>query len=307
MKVILIAFVLLLSTTAVSQTITDTTLIMGRLLGNYFIFDIPKNPEGNGLKLLSPGEFVYIIGIVSTPKNPPYDLWYHCFYKSIEGYIPTSKVEVYGNWSTDKLNYLEANKDKSFEERLALSRTVSTREGNISDLNEKKDKEHLDSVYVDIEVGEQKIIKNLGLRAKQDKLLILSYSYPLSILDYPGFKVRFMNGSKKSIKYATFKITAYNAVNDIEATKEVKCIGEIQPFDNKEYEFENVFLSKVCDHFSIPIVKIQYMDNSIVTISGNELLIRYLQSPMEKISLLKDYEIMLRQVYGDHLRKKLDH
>jgi hypothetical protein len=34
------------------------------------------------------------------------------------------------------------------------------------------------------------------------------------------------------------------AVDNIEGTKEVKCIGKVSPFDNAEYHFDDVFFPK---------------------------------------------------------------
>jgi hypothetical protein len=296
MKVILLAIILMATINVNSQTITDTTLIMGRLKSNYYLFDIPKNPEGNGLKLLSPGEFVYIVNMLSTQRSAPQDIWYHCFYKSLEGYIPVSMIDVYGNWSTEKLDYLTTNKDKLFQERLSISKSVSAQSGNKIDSLNKREETIKDSLYAVLDSERTKFVTELGTIAKQEKIFIVSYSYPINILGYPGFKVRFINGSNKSIKYATFKITAYNRVNDPEGTKEVKCIGEILPFGNAQYEFEDVFISKVTDHYNIPTVKIQYMDNSTVTISGTRLLINYLNSPLEKLNEIGELDKVLNQL-----------
>jgi len=302
MKVILFTIGLLISTTVSSQTVTDTSVIQGQLTGNYFIFEIPKNPEGKGLQLLTPGDLVYIVRVVTTNRNPPQDVWYHCFYKNIEGYIPTTKVEINDDWTYRKSKYLFDNKDLPPEARLEIIRKVSTREAFISDSIDRSNQMKLESINRQIDSGKRDIIKGLVTLAKRDKILIVRYSYPLNTLDYPGFIVRFINGADKPIKYATFKIIAFNPVNDPVGTKEVKCIGPIAPLDNKEYHFDYVFFSKVTDHYSIPTVKIQYMDNSIITIPGENLLKRFSKTEMDKLAQFEGFEEMLKEVYYSHLK-----
>jgi hypothetical protein len=117
-------------------------------------------------RLLSPGDFIYIVNIVSAPRNPPQDLWYHCFYKSFEGYIPVSLIDIYGNWSTEKLDYLTTNKGKTFPERLAISKSVSAQSGNKIDSLNKRDETIKDSLYAVLDRERTKFVTELGVRAK---------------------------------------------------------------------------------------------------------------------------------------------
>src|SRR5664279_4879944 len=160
MKLLLAIAFILLTEVAFSQTITDTTLIKGRLNDTYYMYDRPANPEGKRLRLLKKGEFVYIAGMVTTNLTPPQDVWYHCVSRNTDGFIPTDLIELYGDWSTEKFVYLKENKNLPFPGRIKLSKLASSQDGQIEDSIQKNEIEKLVSLRKQLDSSEKVMIKN---------------------------------------------------------------------------------------------------------------------------------------------------
>lgn len=92
------------------------------------------------------------------------------------------------------------------------------------------------------------------------------YSNSISV----GIKI--YNPTKKVIKYITFNMVALNPVGDriTEFGKNavsVKGVGPLDSFEFGEYEFEDVWFSKVFESAKIISMKVQYTDGSIKTIT----------------------------------------
>jgi len=83
-----------------------------------------------------------------------------------------------------------------------------------------------------------------------------------------GFNIDIVNLSKKTIKYITFSIQGYNAVNDkVSAIKELKGIGPIEENQPSSYNFEYVWFTDIVTDFKLVSIKIQYMDGTIKMIT----------------------------------------
>lgn len=86
-----------------------------------------------------------------------------------------------------------------------------------------------------------------------------------------GLEINVFNPTKKTIKYITFTILGYNAVNDKVGKHIVKkCIGPINPGERGEYEFKYLWLTDIIESCKITNIKIQYMDNSFKTITNSK-------------------------------------
>ena len=139
------------------------------------------------------------------------------------------------------------------------------------------------------------------------KIVLLYYDYPISDLEFHGFDVQFISGFNKAIKYATFQIEAFNPVNDLVASKKIECIGQIDPFTAVSYHFDNIFASKIIDHFEIKVVNIQFTDKSATSILGVKLEIAYLSSEMQKVAETGQLKSISDQVLHLYLNEKFGH
>lgn len=86
-----------------------------------------------------------------------------------------------------------------------------------------------------------------------------------------GIEFSIVNYSKKTIKYIELTTTALNAVGDPISTKSVRGIGPIYPGEKGEYDFENVWYSKIVSSHRPKSIVITYMDNSKTTIKANDI------------------------------------
>lgn len=82
-----------------------------------------------------------------------------------------------------------------------------------------------------------------------------------------GYKINFFNTSAKTIKYISFTLTGYNAVDDVVSTKTVKGIGPIAKDQNGEYNFNYVWHTDIVQTVKISSIKIQYMNGTFKTIA----------------------------------------
>lgn len=94
-----------------------------------------------------------------------------------------------------------------------------------------------------------------------------------------SFRVSIYNGTKKTIKYVTINFSGYNAVDDIVKARgglsvvPLKGIGPVAPDQSASYTFEYAWLTDIVEYAKIKSIKVQYMDNSIITIPNNGKLV----------------------------------
>lgn len=85
-------------------------------------------------------------------------------------------------------------------------------------------------------------------------------------------KVSFKNDSPKTIKYITFHVVPYNAVNDsVEEVLDVKITGPIKSGKNGDYICENCWYNITIKYAKITYVDIIYMDETTEIIYPNQL------------------------------------
>jgi hypothetical protein len=82
----------------------------------------------------------------------------------------------------------------------------------------------------------------------------------------------------KTIKYAYFTLTPYNAVGDVakraaegDATRTLRGIGPQGPSESAWHEFENVWQSEEIGCVEIRKIRIEHMDGSFATYGGDDL------------------------------------
>lgn len=107
--------------------------------------------------------------------------------------------------------------------------------------------------------------------------------------DGTGIRFSILNTGKKTIKYITFNFTGYNAVDDRVSEQgkfmlSARGIGPIEPNDVGSYEFEYVWMSDIIKYSKINSIRIQYMDESIKTITAIPAILM----PFEHKSVLQD-------------------
>lgn len=83
------------------------------------------------------------------------------------------------------------------------------------------------------------------------------------------------NPTQKTIKYLWFTVVGFNPVGDkvIDRVKGVsnitlKGVGPIEKDESGTYEFDYVWFTDMVETFKIISIKVQYMDNTIKTISN---------------------------------------
>jgi hypothetical protein len=88
-----------------------------------------------------------------------------------------------------------------------------------------------------------------------------------------GFQCEVVNLSDKTIKYITFSIQGYNAVNDkVSTIKQLKGIGPITKNSSSEYTFEYVWFTDIVRSYKIVLIKLQFTDGSIKNITNTDLI-----------------------------------
>ena len=85
--------------------------------------------------------------------------------------------------------------------------------------------------------------------------------------DGKSFSFEVINLSKKKIKYITFNVIGYNAVDDKvidrgKYLKSIKGVGPINYDDKAYYSFKYVWLTDLVEYTKVVNIKIEYMDGS---------------------------------------------
>lgn len=99
-----------------------------------------------------------------------------------------------------------------------------------------------------------------------------------------GVRFRYRNDGEKTIKYATFTVAPYNAVQDIQRSATgghsavgLKVTGPIEAGGSGEYTFANVWYNPTITTVALTKIHLQYMDGSEETVAGSD--IRYEAPP----------------------------
>ena len=163
---------------------------------------------------------------------------------------------------------------------------VKTKEITLSLENEQRLK-NLDSVEIaNLELSAQKLSvdiekdrinrANAFLSKCKKKGILIKDATIFDQSDYTngtGLNISIVNLSKKEIKYIWFTIKGINPVGDLVSSKTVKGIGPISTDFAGEYSFDYIWHTDVVETFELPIIKIQYMDGTFVTVQKADDLI----------------------------------
>lgn len=242
--------------------VSDTSIMVGFIYEDTYIYNMPDFEKSSEIESIYKGKLVYLISYLKDKTDSTKYKWFEVVYGSTKGFILAERILI--KPSIEK--YLKTKGENGRETRLIKSKDFTSQ---TEEQQKAMASDQLNSILKEVE---QKI--ELGYKKlEEQKIKITSYSFPIGALDWPGFEVSILNGSrKKTLKYIWITIVAYNPVNDVIGQKTVKCIGPIKPHEEGTYEFDNVFATRVFEKGVIKSVKIQYMDNSIISITGSQAL-----------------------------------
>jgi hypothetical protein len=202
--------------------------------------------------------------------------------------ISNDEIKYYSKWNkSNKWNYTIETKIKS--------------DGNIyitiTDSSRYKSKSEIDKILLERERKEEALRelrgKNLINSLQKAGLAILNYTAfdNSEYTDGTGFRIKFFNPSKKTIKYINISFIGINTVNDKVLNKyggsyinNVKCVGPIKQYDEAEYEWDYVWFTDIVETIKLVSIKVQYMDGTIKTITDFKNII---VKEDEQIYLLK--------------------
>lgn len=94
-----------------------------------------------------------------------------------------------------------------------------------------------------------------------------------------GFKIAVYNPSTKMIKYVSFTVVGYNAVNDPVRGRAkgptsitVKGVGPIKQNESATYDWAYMWFTDLVQRFKIKEIKLQYMDGTKRTIKNTDVI-----------------------------------
>ena len=152
---------------------------------------------------------------------------------------------------------------------------IATDKSKIIDI-QKMDSEHYNN-YIDlalsIDIFIQKkdtmdALDELLKKSKQGLVIIYDKVYDESeYTEGTGFKVKILNGSKKTIKYVTFNYVGYNGVDDPvsnfgKTMLTLKGIGPIKYDETVTYSDDYAWLTDIVQYSYIKSILVQYMDGT---------------------------------------------
>lgn len=185
--------------------------------------------------------------------------------------VSNDEIKYYSKWNkTAKWKYTIETMIKS--------------DGNIhiiiTDSSKIKSKTEIDSILFEREKKEEalKEIRGKNLISSLQKLGIAVMDYTAfdnsEYTDGTGFRIKFFNPTKKTIKYINISFVGINAVNDKVLNKyggsyinNVRCVGPIKQYDEAEFEWDYVWFTDIVETVKLVSIKVQYMDGSIRTIT----------------------------------------
>ena len=185
--------------------------------------------------------------------------------------VSNDEIKYYSKWNkSTKWNYTIETKIKS--------------DGNIyvtiTDSSKYKSKAEIDSILFEREKKEEALReirgKNLISSLQKAGLAIMDYSAfdNSEYTDGTGFRIKFFNPTKKTIKYVNISFVGINAVNDKVLNKyggsyinNVRCVGPIKQYDEAEFEWDYVWFTDIVETVKLVSIKVQYMDGTIKNIT----------------------------------------
>ena len=202
--------------------------------------------------------------------------------------VSNDEIKYYSKWNkSPKWNYTIEASIKS--------------DGNvyltITDSSKIKTKEEIDSILLERERKEEALReirgKNLISSLQKAGIAIMEYTAfdNSEYTDGTGFRIKFFNPTKKTIKYINISFVGINTVNDKVLNKyggsyinNVRCVGPIKQYEEAEFEWDYVWFTDIVETVKLVSIKVQYMDGTIRTITDFKNII---VKEDEQIYLLK--------------------
>lgn len=253
-KMLLVLLFVILSQSVFSQSatikneqknFTDTSSVIGVTLKSVFIgTEIKEFYDFCTLenKKLLPAKTILFIGGKSVCKNKDY---YVVYYKTKKYYVEDQDIYV------------------SQEDKIGIDNLKELSK----DVFESKAKYYGELIYN----RDLLLLKDFNTKSTKQGLIILEKDLrdESEYTDGTSLLINILNPSKKTIKYITFTIIGYNAVDDkVGNPITKKCIGPIAQDESGSYDFEYLWFTDIVETCKITNIKIQYMDNTYKTITN---------------------------------------
>lgn len=236
------------------KILTDSTMVLGAIRESTYVGQSISSYCTNGFdKHLEKGEIVVVSGVQSC-KNSFSNTeteFFEIFFKNKVYYIEREKL------LTDSSNFEQI---KNFSpERSNSFKEFAIYAGKVLYLDDMKEA-----------LAFLESCKNKGL-----VILDWSFNDESEYTEGTGAKFKVYNPTQKTIKYLWFTVVGYNPVGDkiIDRRKgtsniTVKAVGPIAKDETGLYEFDYVWFTDLVETMKIISIKVQYMDNSIKTITN---------------------------------------
>ena len=212
-------------------------------LGQYFQFGC----ELKIMEILKGKQKIQLYGYQKCKKDNNTD-FYKVYYLGQTYLINTKKVNI----KTDEELFLKSLNSSETE----------IRENKLLEITKKESVESQQKI--------DNLVKKYNAKGKEKGILIKNSNVfdQSEYTEGTGFKIQFLNMSKKTIKYIWFTVKGINSVNDVVSSKTLKGIGPINPNSESEYSYDYVWLTDIVAKCKLPIIKIQYMDGTFKTIQN---------------------------------------
>lgn len=217
-----------------------------------------------------------------------------CFYDKQDFIDTNESIQILG-YENDTLQYTKSTKYRLFDQKKFYQ--VYTTVISLNDISNKELRNHLYFFHDSLYLVRSENIKNFvdswyNIDAIYDSYTesITKYGY----FDNVGFEQNsvgginpyftFTNTNNKVVKYIEISFNVYNAVNDKCKDKysnsyvfTIKGVGPIEKFQKAVYDWTDNpathYTSYDASNMKIIKAKITYIDNSVVTISGKDILV----------------------------------
>lgn len=241
MKYLLIIF-MLISFNGISQKkLTDTTFVLGYMNAAEFA---TKSLSNAGLKTGQEKRIGKnsVVVIISARIGNLFE-YYEVAYQGESYFVYRENVTLSENSNYEFFDFLHADKK--------IIDSIRPR-----------------AIAISSKVYQQKLsnaLKFINYCKKVGLLIIDKSIYDESeYTEGTSFKCEVLNLSTKTIKYITFNVQGYNAVDDkVSSLKPLKGIGPIAKNQTSKYKFDYVWFTDIVQTFKLLSIKVQYTDGTI--------------------------------------------